>query len=314
MQSERWREHRWFNAAQSLLLLLAMASLAAALGTIVAGAAGAVWALALSAVLVILNARLAPRLVLRLYRAEPMPEGRAGMLHEVVERLAERAGLPAPPVLYRVPSSMVNAFAVGSRQGSAIALTDATLRTLTPRELTGVLAHEMSHIRHNDLWVMGLADLFTRVTHAFSTFGQLLLVLNLPLILLSDYQISWTAIAILIFAPLVSLLIQLALSRTREYEADMGAVELSGDPEGLASALQKMEQFHANYLEQIVTPGRRVPDPSLLRTHPGTEERVRRLLESGASDRSPVPGARVPPEFAARHDRPPRWYPMGIWR
>ncbi len=152
------------------------------------------------------------------------------------------------------------------------------LRQLEPRELAGVLAHEVSHVRNNDPWVMGLADVTSRITGWFSMLGQILFLLNIPLVLMGAVSISWLAIALLIFAPTLSGLIQLALSRTREYDADIGAVELTGDPRGLASALAKLERTQGRWLEQILMPGRRVPDPSLLRTHPPTAERIERLL------------------------------------
>ena len=310
---QAWRHHRWLNLAQSMLLLAAMAAVAAALGWVLAGPYGALWALLLSAVLVVFNPQLAPRLILGLYRARPLPRDAVPELHDVLVRLAHHAGLPRVPALYRIPSDLVNAFAVGTRRNSAIAVTDALLRNLAPRELVGVLAHELSHIRHNDLWVIGLADLFSRVAHAFATLGQLLLLINLPLIVLSDYHVSWIAILILLLAPAVNLLMQLALSRTREFHADLGAVELTGDPQGLASALEKMERYHGSFIEQVLAPGRRVPDPSLLRTHPHTADRVRRLLELApdASGVAPPSNLRLP--RPARHPRRPRWHPTGLW-
>ena len=315
MNLHAWRHHRWLNLAQSAGLLAAMAAVAAVLGWVLAGPHGALWALLLSAVLAVLNPQLSPRLLLRLYRARPVPAASVPELHDVLARLAGRAGLPRPPALYRIPSGMVNAFAVGTRRNSAIAVTDALLRTLAPRELVGVLAHELSHIRHNDLWVMGLADLFSRVAHAFATLGQVLLLVNLPLILLSDYHVSWIAIGILLLAPAVNLLMQLALSRTREYHADLGAIELTGDPRGLASALEKMERYQSSVVEQVLMPGRRNPDPSLLRTHPHTDDRIRRLLELAPDDAGIGPPARLrlPPDARRPAGHRPRWHPTGLW-
>jgi len=122
--------------------------------------------------------------------------------------------------------------------------------------------------------------------------------------------------AALIFAPVIKVLIRLALSRTREYDADLGAAEFTGDPEALASALRRMEQYRGNVLEQILTPGRRVPDPSLLRTHPRTEDRIRRLRELTPASRTRrrLPGTSLPADLrGAEHGRP-RWHVTGIWR
>jgi len=183
------------------------------------------------------------------------------------------------PRLYYIPDRMMNAFAVGSRDEAAIGLTEGLLRHLNRRELVGVLAHEISHIRHNDMRVMSVAALISHLTSLFSSFGQLLLFLNLPLLLFGRTTISWFAILLLLAAPLLSSLLQLALSRTREFEADLGAAHLTGDPEGLASALQKMAYYQDNLLKRIFMPGYKAPDPSLFRTHPKTDERVNRLRQ-----------------------------------
>ncbi len=316
MNVSTWRRHRALNVLQSLLLLTAMAGVLGGLGWVIAGGAGVLWALAGGIVLVALNPGLSPRLVLSAYGARPLAPHLAPELNEMVRVLAERARLPAVPALYLIPSTLINAFAVGSRRTAAVAVSDALLRTLDPREIAGVLAHEISHVRHNDMWVMGLADLFSRLTTTFSTLGQLLLLLNLPLLLFSDYTISWTAIAILILAPTASALMQLALSRTREHDADLGAAELTGDPRGLASALAKMERYQGRFVEQVLLPGSRLPEPSLLRTHPPTQERIERLLalEPGrAPPAAPAQLASLPADRFPVVRRRPRRHFSGNW-
>lgn len=316
MNAPAWRRHRLFNALQSLLLVLAMALVLGGLGWVIAGADGIVWALIAGVTLIILNPGVSPRLVLRMYGARLLAPHEAPELHALVQELARRADLSRAPLLYYVPSRMLNAFAVGSRRRSAIAVTDAMFRGLGSRELAGVLAHEISHIRHNDMWVMGLADLFSRLTSLFSSLGQLLLLMYLPLLLVSGYSLSWSAILILVFAPALSAVMQLALSRTREYDADLGAARLTGDPRGLALALDKLERYQGRLFEQLFLPGRRLPEPSLLRTHPPTEERIRRLLEL---ESEPTP-RRLPrvvtPLTAAGYPLPgrgPRWRIGGLW-
>jgi heat shock protein HtpX len=168
---------------------------------------------------------------------------------------------------------------------------------------------------------MAFADLVTRITGLLSLVGQFMLVVSLPLWLLTDVNIPWIPILVLMLAPSLSALVQLALSRNREYEADRCAVELSGDPAGLASALEKLEYYQRGAWEQLVMPGRRIPDPSLLRTHPPTEERVRRLMELGARERLSPPvldwsasQPRDPFAFLARPlPRSPRWHLSGLW-
>ncbi len=318
MNSLIWYRHAFSNRIQSLLLLLAMGGFLALLGAILWGENGVIGLLFMGLMLVLFNPVIAPQLIMRMYRARPLSRSQAPALHVALEQLAQRAGLPLTPVLYYIPSSMVNAFAVGARRQSAIAVTDGLLRILDTRETIGVLAHEISHIQNNDMWVMGMADMFSRLTSMLSLFGQLLLLLNLPLIIFSAVSINWMAILILIFAPSLSALAQLGLSRTREYDADLNAVRLTGDPEGLAQALLKIERQQGSFMERIFLPGRGIPEPSLLRTHPPTEERVRRLMDlrhagSVADVSLPVNGF-LPDAFADKPARrPPRWHVNGLW-
>lgn len=316
MDLELAQRHRALNRLQSLLLLLAMVGLLVLVGWLFAGALGVVWSLVLAVALAVFSPSLSPRFILRMYQARELLPGQVPGLHRVVDELARRAALSRGPRLFYVPSPVLNAFALGHSGQSYLVVSEGILRKLTPRELTGVLAHEISHIRNNDTTVMGLADLFSRLTGVLSSAGQLLLVFNLPLVLFSEYHVNWWAILVLIAAPGVSALIQLALSRAREYDADIGAAELTGDPEGLAGALHKIERFQNSVFEQLVMPGRGVPEPSILRTHPHTRDRLERLrsLQPQRPAR-PRPWEPEVPEFLARPDvrRAPRWRSMGMW-
>ncbi|MDN2565961.1 zinc metalloprotease HtpX [Aquibium sp. A9E412] len=266
------RVHTWLLAGGSLLLLAVTA-------WAFAGPVGVAAALLVGGFTMWGVGHVSPRIVLNMYKARPVaptafPDGVA-----LVAELARRAELPRPPTLYVVPSRMLNAFAVGRREDAALAVTDAMVRALTWRELAGVLAHEISHIAHEDVRVMAFADMVSRYTSIMSTVGILSLFLNL-----GGYaagygaQIPWLAVVVLMAAPTVGALLQLALSRTREYDADLGAVMLTGDPDGLAAALRKLDRAQRRSWETVFLPGGRAPDPSLLRTHPPTEERVRRLM------------------------------------
>lgn len=315
MNHEVNRQHHLSNTLQSVLLIAAMAGLLGLLGWIVAAAEGLAVAVIVSVLVALLGPRVSPWLVLRMYRAQPIHPRQAPDLYGALHELARRAQLSRPPTLYYIPTSMLNAFAVGSRDQAAIALTDGLLRHLDGRELVGVLAHELSHVRHNDMWVMNLADVISRMTMALSQIGLLLLLFGLPLLLLGIIRISLPALLLLIFAPTLVALLQLALSRTREYEADRGAVELTGDPQGLASALQKLEHYQGGWLERILMPGRREPDPALLRTHPPTTDRIRRLRELAPPRPTPrrpslqIPTYTPPTRIATR----PRWHLNGLW-
>src|SRR5690606_904089 len=134
---------------------------------------------------------------------------------------------------------------------------------------------EMSHIAHEDLKVMALADVVARYTSAMSSIGIFMLFMNL-LGFAGGYgqPVPWLGVLVLVAAPTVGALLQLALSRTREFDADLGAAMLTGDPDGLASALQKLEREQGRMWEQMMLPGGRNPQPSLLRSHPPTAQRV----------------------------------------
>lgn len=271
--------HTWLLAAGSLSIL---AVCAWAFG----GIAALVYALVIGAVSMVAMRRVSPRLVLSMYKARPVSRAQFPQGIAVLEELARRAGLPAVPTLHVVPSRMMNAFAVGRRDDSAIAITDALARRMSLRELTAILAHEISHIAHEDVKVMAFADMVSRFTSVMSTVGLLSLVLNV-FVFAGGYQaqVPWLAVIVLLAAPTVGGLLQMALSRTREYDADLGAVMLTGDPEGLAAALVKLERVQGRLWESLMLPGGRTPDPSVLRTHPPTEERVRRLMAlKGAAD------------------------------
>jgi heat shock protein HtpX len=279
MKKQTIVNHTLLNAFHTALLFAGMVILLAVLGLSFAGVRGLLWAGVLSVPFLLLGQRLSPRIILGMLGARPLSANEVPGLHRLVQALAQRAHLSRAPQLYYIPDRRMNALSLGRRDDAAIAVTDGLLRRLSGRELAGVLAHEVTHIQHNDMRVMGFAQLINRMTRMLSSLGQFLLLLNLPLLLFGAGPLSWFAVLLLIAAPTVSGLLQLALSRTREFDADLGAAQLTGDPVGLALALRKMEQNQASVFERIFFPGyRRAPDPSLFRTHPQTDERVRRLI------------------------------------
>ncbi len=310
------KAHRWNNRLQSLLLLGGMVGLLALMGWVLGGSTESLWALGLGLGALVLGPQVSPWLVLRAYRARVLSPYEAPELYDLLARLGRRAGLEALPRLAYVPTRNLNAFAMGGGRGAVIALTDGLLRRLELRELAGVLAHELSHLRYQDTWLMGLADTVSRITTLATQVGWAMLVLLLVLSPFVPQSFPILAPLLLLLVPTLSSLLQLALSRTREFHADLGAVELTGDPEGLARALLKIEPRATRWWERLFLPGRREEDPALLRTHPATEERVRRLraLE--------VQGQRHLVPFAFSHDAylvpaerlgRPRWHVTGLW-
>ncbi len=314
-EAER-RRHNLLNVLHTWILIGGSALLMAFIAWTVFGVTGLVWAGILMAVALWFAGRVSPQVVLRLYKARALSPGELPELHEVVRRLAHQADLPAVPRLYYVPSKIMNAFAVGTPADAAIAVTDGLVRTLSLRQLAGVLAHEMSHVRNGDLKVMALGDVLTRITSFMAQVGYLSLLISLPGMLAAGIKVPWLALAGLILAPLIGGLLQLALSRTREYDADLDAAAITGDPEALASALALLEKKQGRMWEGLVLPGGRIPGPSILRTHPRAEERIARLLNL----RKGTPHVR-PEDIHIDMDEPqsrlhpPRihWGRLGIW-
>jgi heat shock protein HtpX len=275
------------NHFHSFILFAGMVILCSFLGWSILGILGVVLLGVAITILLLFGPKVSPQLILRMYRATPITAYDAPALTRLVHFLSERAGLGRTPKLFHIPSPIANAISMGSSDDAVIGLTDGLMRNLSAREITGVLAHEVSHVRNDDARVLSLADLVSHLVNTMSWIGLLLLI--------GAFGIPWLLIAILILSPTISALMQLALSRTRELEADLEAARITGDPRGLASALAKLERLRGGLMERIFFPGRGVPEPSLLRTHPYTEERIRRLLEVEEElAGSPVPEPRGP--------------------
>ncbi|MBM3519330.1 MAG: peptidase M48 Ste24p [Alphaproteobacteria bacterium] len=308
------RRHDLRNLIHTAILVTGSGLLAAAIAWTVYGPDGLIWAAIAGAVGLWSLGRISPKMVLGLYKARPLEAGELPELQRLVDELAQKAELPAVPRLYYVSSKMLNAFAVGGRADAAIALTDGLLRSMNLRQLAGILGHEISHIRNGDLRVMGLADVLNRITGFMSTMG----LLGIPLMLGSGWQIPLPGILLLIFAPTLGGLLQLALSRAREYDADLDGATLTGDPEGLVQALASLERKQGVAWEGLILLGSRLPEPSLLRSHPKTEDRIHRLLALRPKDEAPLVtyGPWVYADTAPVPSlRPPRihWHRLGIW-
>jgi len=305
--------HRVRNILHTTLLIAGMAAITWVCVAAIFGPMLGLWAIVGVGLGLLFAPRVPKQMILSLYRARPLtasvfPDGAA-----MLARLARDTDLEAVPRLYYLPSAVPNAFAIGSPRDSAVVVSDGLLRTLNGREFFGVLAHEVSHIAHRDLRILGLADLMARLTSVAAAVGIFFLFLNIPLVLIGEAALPWILVAVLIFSPTLMSLLQLGLSRAREYDADLGAARLTGDPMALASALRKLDRIAGRAWEQIVLPGRRNPNPSLLRTHPPTEERIARLAElAPAPKQQPVytqAGLHGFPRVYAR----PRFHRTGVW-
>jgi heat shock protein HtpX len=272
------RRHQRRNAVHSLLLVCLSGLLMGLVARSALGLAGLLWAGLLLAGSLWSVTRVSATVMLGLFRGRELDEGEWPQLFRTIRDLSARADLPAVPRIFYMPSRAMNAFAIGRSSDSAIAVTDGLLRKLTHRQLAGVLAHEMSHIRKGDLSVMALADILSRITALMSLVG-LVGVAIMPALGLEGNAESMplAGVLLLIVAPSVGGMLQRALSRAREYDADLEAVGLTGDPEGLTQALLVLDRRQQGVWDQLVVPGLRLHHLSVFRTHPRTERRILRL-------------------------------------
>ena len=286
------KDHIWLQRIaariQGFSLVTALALMLGFAGWLLGGAEMALAAFFAVVGLYWLQPLMAPHLILRVRGGRPLLPQQAPVLHRMVQDLARQARLERTPRLYFLPGDVMNAFTAGSGRHAVVGVTHALLRHLNRDEVAGVLAHEIAHIRNQDTRVMGFAALLSQLIQGMSLVGQLLLILNLPLILAGHKTIDLGGILLLILMPYAGLLIQLALSRSREYLADLEAAALVGSPQPLASALIKIERHnHGIRRFHFGWPGFKPGGPSLLRTHPPTRERIRRLLEIQEEPRLP---------------------------
>ena len=314
LNPETQRNHNRRNALHTALLIGGTGLLMGLMAYAVLGIPGLIGATVFGAVGLASLGRMSPKMVLNLYKARPLGDSELPELHQLMRQLAKRADLPSVPQLHYVPSKMLNAFAVGTREDSAIAITDGLLRTMDMRQIAGILAHETAHIVNGDLKVMGLADVLNRITSFMSTIG----LIGVPIVFGTGVNIPYVGLFMLIFAPTIGGLLQLGLSRAREYDADLDGATLTGDPDGLASALALLEEKQRGIWEGMFLPGATVPQPSLLRTHPKTEDRIARLNALRHDSEGQVvvrnSGERPQPSFVPHVQNPRiRWHRFGVY-
>ena len=273
------------NMLLTIVFLSLMIVLSMVLGNMLLGGWGIFLAAGVGVLSFVLSPNVSPQWVLRMTGARKLRYGDIPELYHIVSGLVQRAQVPARPSLYLMPGGALNAFTIGRGSDPAIVLTEGLVTVLNQRELTGVLAHELSHIKNGDLWMLGVADSFRRFTHTLSLFGFFFLLFNLPLLLLGRAALPLGFFLLLMAAPTFSLILELALSRTREFEADRLTVEITADPSGFVSALRKINYRHFRIWNVFFGyPGRQNRKEgwtsSLFRTHPMVHERIRRIEET----------------------------------
>jgi len=228
-------------------------------------------------------------MVLKMYNAQEVDETSAPQFYAMIRELAQRAGLPMPRV-YLIDEAQPNAFATGRNpEHAAVAATTGILHLLSARELRGVMAHELTHVRHRDILISTISATMAGAISALANFAMFFGGRD------SDGRRSnpIASIAVALLAPLAASLIQMAISRAREFEADRGGAEISGDPDALADALSKIDAYArgirmptadehpATAQMMIISPLAGGGMAGLFSTHPPTEERVQRLRELG---------------------------------
>jgi heat shock protein HtpX len=276
------------NGLKTALLLGLLSGLLLAIGELLGGANGLVFAFILAAIMNFGSYWFSDKIVLRMYRAQPVGAGHR--LYTIVERLSRQADLPMPRV-YVIPDSSPNAFATGRNPDhAAVAATEGILQILTDHELEGVIAHELTHVKHRDTLISSIAATIAAAIMMAARQAQFAAMFggyggrgdgrdrgNNPIALL----------AMIILAPLAAMLIQMAISRSREYSADAGGAQIAGNPYGLADALRKIDAvakqvpLDANPATAhmfIVQPFTGAGLASLFSSHPPTEARIRALL------------------------------------
>jgi heat shock protein HtpX len=276
------------NWLKTGFLMAAIMALFGMVGAVLGGGQGMLLALAFGFGVNLWAYWFSDTMVLKLYRAQEVDASTAPQLYDAVRDLAARAGLPIPKV-YLIDEAQPNAFATGRNpEHAAVAATTGILQLLTARELRAVLAHELSHVRHRDILISTITASIAGAISTLANFGMFFGGRD------SDNRNPLVALIVLILAPIAAVLIQLAISRGREYEADRGGAELSGDPRALADALAKIDRYAkglpletaeahpATAHMMIINPLSGDGLASLFRTHPPTEERIHRLLAMAA--------------------------------
>lgn len=270
------------NGMKTVILMTLLTLLLVWGGAAIGGQSGMFMALMMAGVMNFVSYFFSDKIVLAMYRARQVDEAEAPVLYRIVRRLSQKAGIPMPKV-YIIPDESPNAFATGRNPShAAVAATEGIMRLLSEEELAGVMAHELAHVLHRDILIGTVA---ATIAGAISYLGHMAFFMggrNND----DEGGSPIAGIAMMILAPIAAMLIQMAISRSREYSADEGGARLLGNPMPLAGALRKLEQGSqmipmdatpATAHMMIVSPFSGGGMMKLFSTHPPMEERIARL-------------------------------------
>jgi heat shock protein HtpX len=282
------------NTVKTLGLMVFMTLLLVFVGAAIGGRGGMVMAFAMAAIMNVGMYWFSDKIVLRMYKAQPVTEAEAPELHAIVRTLVQKAGLPMPKV-YIIPDETSNAFATGRNpEHAVVAVTQGIMRILSREELTGVIAHELAHIKHRDMLTGTIVATMAGAISMLAQMAQWSMIFGgrrdddeggSPIV----------ALVMMIVAPIAAMLVQMAISRAREFEADKGGAQIAGSSSGLANALLKLEKGSqivpmtdarpATAHMFIVNPLTGGGLMKLFSTHPPIAERVARLNEMARGHR-----------------------------
>lgn len=280
-----------FNMMKTAILMAAITALFMAIGGMIGGRSGMMLALVVALGMNFFSYWFSDKMVLKMYNAREVDATTAPRFYAMVQELATKAQLPMPRV-YLINENAPNAFATGRNpENAAVAATTGIMQVLSERELRGVMAHELAHVKHRDILISTISATMA---------GAISMLANFAMFFGGRDSEGRPAnpiagIAVAILAPLAASLIQMAISRAREFEADRGGAEISGDPHALASALEKIHRYaqgipleaaerHPETAQMmIMNPLSAGGLRGLFSTHPATEERVARLMAMAPS-------------------------------
>ena len=273
------------NIFKTAMLMIILTLLLVFGGAALGGKSGMTFALLIAFVMNFITYFFSDKIVLKMYKAREVSEAEAPVLHRIVRRLSQKAGMPMPKV-YIIPDMSPNAFATGRNPDhAAVAATEGIMQLLTEEELAGVMAHELAHVRHRDILIGTIAATVAGAISYLAQMAQWAMIFGGR----HDDDEGGSPIAsivMMIVLPIAAMLIQMAISRSREYAADEGGARLHGNPLALASALRKLHKgtqmipMHATPATShmmIVNPFSGGAMMKLFSTHPPVEERIARL-------------------------------------
>ena len=271
------------NWIKTSILMAGIVALFGALGGMIGGQQGMLIALVFAGAMNIWAYWFSDKMVLKMYRAREVDASSSPYLYNMVRELARRAELPMPKV-YVIDEAQPNAFATGRNpEHAAVAATTGIMQMLSERELRGVMAHELAHVKNRDILISTISATIAGAISSLAQFGMFFGSND------EDRPNPIVSIILMILAPLAGMLIQMAISRTREFGADRGGAEISGDPNALADALAKIDAYargipmrtaeaHPETAQMmIMNPLSGGGLKGLFSTHPSTEERIARL-------------------------------------